>query len=108
MAEMAARGTVRSEERARELLAGHAAQWVGWVSAAFFRGYFAAMEGRGLLPGDRTARRIQLDAHLLEKAFYEVRYELDHRPDWVGIPIRGIAALLAGSTEGRDPEPAVS
>jgi maltose alpha-D-glucosyltransferase/alpha-amylase len=107
IAEVVARGTVRSEERAQELLAGWATQWVAWVSAAFLRGYFAAMEGRGLLPGDRSARQVQLDAHLLEKAFYEVRYELDHRPDWVGIPIRGIAALVAGS-DGRDPEPAVS
>jgi maltose alpha-D-glucosyltransferase/alpha-amylase len=107
ISEAVARGTVRSEERAQELLAGRAAQWVAWVSAAFLRGYFGAMEGRGLLPGDRTARRMQLDAHLLDKAFYEVRYELDHRPDWVGIPIRGIAMLLAGYPDGRDSEHAV-
>ncbi|MGH8977773.1 MAG: maltose alpha-D-glucosyltransferase [Acidimicrobiia bacterium] len=107
ISEAVARGTVRSEARAHELLAGRAAQWVAWVSAAFLRGYFAALEGRGLLPGDRTARRIQLDAHLLDKAFYEVRYELDHRPDWVGIPIRGIAALLAGYPDGWDAEHAV-
>ena len=80
-----------------------------WVSAAFLRGYFDAMDGtRPACPSTAPRGAIQLDAHLLEKAFYEVRYELDHRPDWVGIPIRGVAALLAGSTEGRDPEPAAS
>jgi maltose alpha-D-glucosyltransferase/alpha-amylase len=106
MAEMVARGTVRSEERAEELLAGRATQWVGWVSAAFLRGYFDAMDRSGLLPVDPTARRIQLDAHLLEKALYEVRYELDHRPEWVGIPIHGVATLLTGSTaEAREREP---
>ena len=109
IAEMVARGTVRSEERARRAARPGTPRSGSRgcrprSSAATSRRWRAA----GLLPGDRTARRIQLDAHLLEKAFYEVRYELDHRPDWVGIPIRGIAALLAGSTEGRDPEPAVS
>jgi len=37
---------------------------------------------------------VQLDAHLIEKALYEIRYELDHRPDWVGIPIAGLKRLL--------------
>jgi maltose alpha-D-glucosyltransferase/alpha-amylase len=31
----------------------------------------------------------------LEKAFYELRYELDNRPDWVGVPLAGIAALAS-------------
>ena len=70
---MVARGTVRSQERAEELPAGRAAQWVAWVSAAFLGGYFGAMDGTGLLPVDPGARRIQLDAHVLEKALYEIR-----------------------------------
>jgi maltose alpha-D-glucosyltransferase/alpha-amylase len=106
ISEMVARGTVRSQERAEELLGEPAAQWVAWVSAAFLRGYFAALAGSDLLPHDPAARRIQLDAHLLDKALYEVRYELEHRPDWIGIPIRGLAALLgANSTLKRDAPP---
>ncbi len=35
-----------------------------------------------------------LDAFLFEKAFYEVRYELNNRPDWVGIPLKGILSLM--------------
>ena len=31
----------------------------------------------------------------LEKAVYELRYELNHRPDWVGIPVAGIERMLA-------------
>ena len=34
-----------------------------------------------------------LDLFELEKALYELRYELDNRPDWVGVPLAGIAAL---------------
>ena len=34
-----------------------------------------------------------LDLFELEKALYELRYEIDNRPDWVGVPLAGIAAL---------------
>jgi predicted trehalose synthase len=34
----------------------------------------------------------------LEKAFYELRYELDHRPDWVDIPVGSIVGLLDGAS----------
>ena len=43
----------------------------------------------------RTLLRLLLDAFLLEKAIYEVAYELNNRPDWVRIPLAGIATLLA-------------
>jgi maltose alpha-D-glucosyltransferase/alpha-amylase len=97
IAEVVARGNVRTEERAQELLAARAEEWVAWASAAFLRGYLGAVEGSGLLPADPMAQRIQLDAHLLEKATYEVRYELDHRPEWIGIPIGGLRVLLRGA-----------
>ena len=38
-----------------------------------------------------------LDTFLLEKALYEVRYELNNRPDWVPIPLRGILSLMGVS-----------
>jgi maltose alpha-D-glucosyltransferase/alpha-amylase len=108
IADMVARGTVRSEERAEELLSGRASQWVAWVSAAFLRGYFHALDDTALLPRDPSARRIQLDAHVLEKACYELQYELDHRPEWVGIPLRGIAAQFGAPLELRDAAPSGS
>ena len=71
------------------------------VTAASFRhaqpdlrGYLEAIGEVDLVPKDLHARRVQLDAHLIEKALYEIRYELDHRPDWVGIPIAGLKRLL--------------
>jgi maltose alpha-D-glucosyltransferase/alpha-amylase len=100
----AARGQVRSEERAHELLEAHADEWVTWVAAAYLRGYFDVTAGSNLLPNDMHARRVQLDAHLVEKAMYEVRYELDHRPDWVGIPIAGLRRLLARTSRPRHSE----
>jgi trehalose synthase-fused probable maltokinase len=61
--------------------------------SSFLEGYFAAVDGSGLMPpaeaGDRLIRIFEL-----EKAFYELRYELAHRPDWVGVPVAGIVRLL--------------
>ncbi len=45
-----------------------------------------------LLPPPRDAQNL-LDAYLLEKALYELQYELDNRPTWIRIPIDGILAL---------------
>ena len=59
----------------------------------YLTGYFGSAQG--LLSFLQTAqeRRILLDAFLLQKALYEVAYELNNRPDWVQIPLRGILSL---------------
>ncbi|HEX7680072.1 MAG TPA: alpha-amylase, partial [Thermoanaerobaculia bacterium] len=68
--------------------------WYRWVSAAFLGAYLAESAGSAHLP--RTAEEVEvlLDAHLLEKAFYEIAYELNNRPDWLRIPLRGVLELL--------------
>ena len=38
--------------------------------------------------------QVLLDAHLLDKAVYEVGYELNNRPDWVSVPLQGLLDLL--------------
>ena len=48
----------------------------------------------GLLPAGRPATEKLLAIFELEKAVYELRYELNNRPDWVSIPVAGIARLL--------------
>jgi maltose alpha-D-glucosyltransferase/alpha-amylase len=68
--------------------------WYLWVSAAFLHGYETATRAREFVPPDPEQAAILLDALLLHKAFYELNYELNNRPDWVSIPIRGILSLL--------------
>jgi maltose alpha-D-glucosyltransferase / alpha-amylase len=73
--------------------------WSAWVSAEFLRGYLAAAQPGGFLPKDPKQLNTLLAAYLLEKAFYEVRYELNNRPDWVNIPLEAIRHYCANSKE---------
>jgi len=59
----------------------------------FLDGYMLAVQNAGILPPRETAERL-LRIFELEKAVYELRYELAHRPDWVSVPVGGIVRLL--------------
>ena len=77
-----------------ERLAPWAKAWRTWVSARFLRDYLATAGGAPFIPPDRSNVGKMLDALTLDKALYELQYELNNRPDWVRIPLRGIAALV--------------
>jgi maltose alpha-D-glucosyltransferase/alpha-amylase len=68
--------------------------WCAWVSAAFLRAYLKRTARTAFLPQTHEELRVLCDIHLLEKAIYELGYELEYRPDWVRIPLRGILQLL--------------
>jgi maltose alpha-D-glucosyltransferase/alpha-amylase len=68
--------------------------WYGWVSARFLKGYLDAARPGGFLPSSHAELAVLLDVLLLEKALYELGYELNSRPDWVELPLRGIRELL--------------
>ena len=69
--------------------------WQHWTSEAFLRAYLAALGDAPMLPRDDGVRRDVLRAFMLDKALYELAYELNNRPDWVIIPIVGIRRLLS-------------
>jgi maltose alpha-D-glucosyltransferase/alpha-amylase len=71
--------------------------WQRWVGAEFLKSYLQEAAGGRFVPGRREELRVLLGALLLEKAVYELSYELNNRPDWVGIPLRGIRQLLGGN-----------
>jgi maltokinase len=70
--------------------------WEARNRAAFVASYLDAISGRGLVPSDPIAFDRVLAAFELDKAVYEVGYELAHRPDWVVIPLAGVHRLLEG------------
>jgi maltokinase len=62
-------------------------QWAQQNRTAFWNAYSGVMADAGVLP-DREVAPVVLHAFELQKAVYEVGYELSHRPTWVTIPLR--------------------
>jgi maltose alpha-D-glucosyltransferase/alpha-amylase len=69
--------------------------WYAHVSGAFLRSYIDTVAKTPLIPKNPIDLAILLNAFLLERALYELWYEINHRPDWVQIPIRGILSILS-------------
>jgi trehalose synthase-fused probable maltokinase len=69
------------------------AGWERQTREAFLNGYFETIDS-SLMPPGRKAAETLLSIFELEKAVYELRYELNNRPDWVAIPVAGILRLL--------------
>ena len=68
--------------------------WYRWIAATYLRAYLEVMSKTDLLPRSKQEIGVMLDAHLLEKAVYEVGYELNNRPNWAKIPLQGILQLF--------------
>lgn len=68
--------------------------WKIYVSAQFLKGYLETAGKAGFLPQDRNQLEGLLNVFLIDKAVYEIVYELKNRPDWVTIPLDGILELL--------------
>jgi maltose alpha-D-glucosyltransferase/alpha-amylase len=83
---------IRSEDR--PLLEPWLDPWHASVSNTFVRAYLEGVKDSSLLPGDDSELEVLLTTFLLDKAIYELAYEINNRPDWVQIPIKGIRQLL--------------
>jgi maltose alpha-D-glucosyltransferase / alpha-amylase len=103
LADEEVRGMARADEL--EALDRWARFWTAWASASFLHAYRleitndVAPPGGArpvFLPGRGDQLRVLLEAHLLEKAVYELGYELNNRPDWIRVPLRGLIQLLDG------------
>jgi len=71
--------------------------WYKSVGGVFLRSYLDTIKSSPLIPKDKEALDILLRTFLLEKAVYELGYELNNRPEWLSIPLKGIKYLLEGS-----------
>jgi len=72
------------------------ATWFGWVAATFLRGYREGVGDASFMPREVDELERLLDAFVLEKAVFEISYELGSRPDWIAIPLRGVTELVGG------------
>jgi len=75
--------------------AAWAENWYAWAASRFLASYFDAARSGSFLPPGREEISAVLQIQLLEKAVYELGYELNNRPSWARIPLAGISQLLA-------------
>jgi maltose alpha-D-glucosyltransferase/alpha-amylase len=64
------------------------------TAASFRQRYLSCAQPAGFLPHEPIQRRTLLNAYLLEKALYELRYGRCNHPDWVQIPLKGVLQLV--------------
>ncbi|MGD8922735.1 MAG: maltose alpha-D-glucosyltransferase, partial [Candidatus Zixiibacteriota bacterium] len=81
---MLKRVSARPEDEAR--LSCFVEPWYRYISGAFLHSYLEKANGASFIPEDREELQTLLQTYLLEKAVYELGYELNNRPDWVQIP----------------------
>ena len=100
----AAFGTLMEETRSGLLggrdfasMAPWATLWQEWTSWAFLKAYLETAGESPIIPNDRDELKALLEAFILDKAIYELGYELNNRPDWVMIPLHGIEQILGAS-----------
>ncbi len=84
--------TLRPEERAA--LEPWADRWSFYVGQHFIDSYFAKTKGSEIVPAEKSQREHLMRGYLMNKAIYELNYELNNRPDWASIPLRGILKIL--------------
>jgi len=77
-------------------LANALTSWRDRAINDFVEAYREAMTDKRLWPADAKSADDMLKFFLIEKAFYEIEYELAHRPDWLRVPLAGLLRILNG------------
>ena len=78
----------------RDELKSRATAWFNMVSATYLEAYFATSGDASFLPAATADRQLLLDLFVLEKAVYEVAYELNSRQDWLAVPLGGVLKVI--------------
>lgn len=71
--------------------------WFHHISGFFMHAYLTKVKGSAFIPKEEEDLEVMLRTFLLEKAIYELNYELNNRPDWLMIPLKGIKSLMEKS-----------
>ncbi|MCA1586326.1 MAG: hypothetical protein LC791_16670 [Acidobacteria bacterium] len=80
-----------------------ATAWEATMGETYLRGYLATADTSGLLPDDPEVRRSLLQGFVLDKALYELAYELGNRPEWAEIPLDALLRLLDPASGAAEP-----
>jgi maltose alpha-D-glucosyltransferase/alpha-amylase len=69
-------------------------QWYHYMSGFFLKSYMEKVGNASIVPDNAADLETLLQTYILQKAIYELNYELNNRPDWVIVPLRGIKAIV--------------
>ncbi|MDB5110855.1 MAG: trehalose synthase [Mucilaginibacter sp.] len=72
-------------------------QWYHYMSGFFMQSYLKTVDGSSFVPKDSEDLQLLMQTYLLQKAIYELNYEINNRPGWVLVPIRGIKSIVEAS-----------
>lgn len=75
-------------------------QWYHYMSGFFMKAYLETVDDSPIIPPQKGDLEILLKTFLLQKAIYELNYEVNNRPSWVMVPLRGIRAILDKTEAG--------
>ena len=78
--------------------------WFTYVTGVFLDGYLETVDGVDFVPEDPEELRVILEVFVLEKAVYEIGYEINNRPAWLKIPVNGIQFVLDHLAESDSPD----
>jgi maltose alpha-D-glucosyltransferase/alpha-amylase len=99
----AAYGSLLLDNQIREeditKLIPYAEQWYHYMSGFFMKAYLDKVGDAPFVPHNNEDLKILLQTFLLQKAVYELNYEINNRPDWVLVPLRGIKSIMAASKQ---------
>ncbi len=91
---MRERGERGLPEESEIQTAGWGQFWQAWVSSTFLGSYLKEAGKGNFLQASREELELLLGVYILEKAVYEMAYELNNRPDWLYVPLQGILELM--------------
>jgi maltose alpha-D-glucosyltransferase/alpha-amylase len=74
--------------------------WYGFIASTFLDSYLGTVNGASFIPSEQSDVELLLNTFILEKAVYEIGYEINNRPDWLMIPLRGVNFVLEKLEEG--------
>ncbi len=86
--------TLSRPETELPLLEHWAEYWYTWVSVAFLNAYLDTMSPARLLPAGPDKLELLLESFIMDKALYEISYELNNRPEWVRFTLEGVLNLM--------------
>jgi maltose alpha-D-glucosyltransferase/alpha-amylase len=68
--------------------------WAHQLSGFFMKAYLETVQGSSFMPSQPDDLEMMLETFLLEKSIADLNYELNHRPDWVRIPLQIINSVM--------------